>query len=336
MTQEKIAQGFEALTTSMQALSKDTDVSLTDALIEIMTDIHDGSIHHEFGKPTDEVTQEINQAINIIEWSKLSRGDIRKILQLAILKANRDDNLQANYQLTPDGLGYLLADFLLQTADLSKDDTILDFTVGSGNLLNTINDVLLMHDISVKRVGIDNDDTQLALATAVDQLLNQGTTEFYQEDVIAIDDTLKAKAVIADLPVGYYPVVPSDRYELRANDGRSLTHHLLIEKSLDFVTEDGWVYLIVPANILSGMDAKKIVQFITQKAQLKAFLQLPNGFFKDQRAAKAILVLRKTGVGPQSEVLMGQYPDLKDIDALKKFLQEIAAWVKLNKEQDRA
>ncbi|CAM3151427.1 class I SAM-dependent methyltransferase [Leuconostoc rapi] len=336
MTQEKIAQGFDALTTSMQALAQDMDVSITDALIEIIEDVQAGSIHHELGKPTAEVTQEISQAINTVDWSHIARGDLRKILQLAILKANRDDKLQANHQLTPDGLGYLLADFLLQTADLSNGDTILDLTVGSGNLLNTINDVLLMHDITVNRVGIDNDDTQLALATAVDQLLNQGTTEFYQEDVIAIDETPKAKAVIADLPIGYYPLVPSSSYETRATDGRSLTHHLLIEKSLDFVTEDGWVYLIVPANVLSGAHAKKILQFVTQKAQLKAFLQLPNDFFKDQRAAKAILVLRKKGVGPKSEVLMGQYPNLKDIDALKSFLQEIAAWVKLNKEQDRA
>ncbi|AEJ31530.1 MULTISPECIES: class I SAM-dependent methyltransferase [Leuconostoc] len=336
MTQEKIAQGFDALTTSMQALAQDMDVSITDALIEIIEDVHAGSIHHELGKPTDEVTQEISQAINTVDWSNIARGDLRKILQLAILKANRDDKLQANHQLTPDGLGYLLADFLLQTANLSNGDTILDLTVGSGNLLNTINDVLLMHDITINRVGIDNDDTQLALATAVDQLLNQGTTEFYQEDVIAVDNAPKAKAVIADLPVGYYPLVPSDSYTTRASDGRSLTHHLLIEKSLDFVTDDGWVYLIVPVNVLSGAHAKKILQFVTQKAQLKAFLQLPNDFFKDQRAAKAILVLRKTGVGPHSEVLMGQYPNLKDIDALKKFLQEIAAWVKLNKEQDRA
>jgi len=78
------------------------------------------------------------------------------------------------------------------------------------------------------------------------------------------------------------------------------------------------------------------LKFLTQKAQLKAFLQLPAAFFKDPRAAKAILVLRKHGVGRHGEVLMGQYPPLKDIEALQKFLQDIKAWVKLDKEQNKA
>ena len=51
--------------------------------------------------------------------------------------------------------------FLLQTADLKSGDTILDMTVGAGNLLQTVNDVLKMNGLDVKRIGIDNDETQL-------------------------------------------------------------------------------------------------------------------------------------------------------------------------------
>ncbi|WP_294974475.1 class I SAM-dependent methyltransferase [uncultured Leuconostoc sp.] len=334
MTQEKIATYFEALTTSTQALAQDTDNSMIDALIEVLEDIHVGNVQHELDKPTVEITDKIQNLINAFDWQNMTQADLRKVLQLVILKANRDDKTPANYQLTPDGIGYLLADFLSQTANLSDGDTIIDFTVGTGNLLNTINDVLRMNNVTINPIGIDNDETQLALASAVDDLLNQGKTDFYQEDVIATKDVPKSKAVIADLPVGYYPIQPGDNYDTRATEGRSFVHHLLIEKSLEFVTEDGWIYLIVPADILNGDNAKSLLKLVAQKAQLKAFLQLPNEFFKDQRAAKAILVLQKKGVGTKTEVLMGQYPNLKDINALKKFLQEIAAWVKLDKEQD--
>jgi len=334
MTQEKIATYFEALTTSTQALARDADISMIDALIEVLEDIHAGNIQHELNMPTAETTDKIQSLITDFDWQNMTQADLRKVLQLVILKANRDDKTPTNYQLTPDGIGYLLADFLSQTANLSDGDTIIDLTVGTGNLLNTINDVLIMNNVKIKRIGIDNDDTQLALASAVDELLNQGTTEFYQEDVISTKDVPKSKAVIADLPVGYYPIQPGDDYDTRATEGRSFVHHLLIEKSLEFVTEDGWVYLIVPANILNGDNAKNLLKLVANKAQLKAFLQLPNEFFKDQRAAKAILVLQKKDVGTKTEVLMGQYPTLKDIAALKKFLQEIAAWVKLDKEQD--
>jgi len=290
MTQDKIAQYFDDLTTNSQALAKDADISLTDALIELLEDVANGQVAIEDGKPTPAVAEQIEKFIAAFDWRSMSPADLRKTLQLAILKVTRDDHTQANFQITPDGIGYLLADFLLQTADLKSGDTILDMTVGAGNLLQTVNDVLKMNDLDVKRIGIDNDETQLALATAVDQLLTKGTTTFYESDVVALTEMPKAKAVIADLP----------------------------------------------ANVMMGDQAKDLLKFLTQKAQLKAFLQLPAAFFKDPRAAKAILVLRKHGVGRHGEVLMGQYPPLKDIEALQKFLQDIKAWVKLDKEQNKA
>ena len=173
MTQEKIATYFEALTTSTQALARDADISMIDALIEVLEDIHAGNIQHELNMPTAETTDKIQSLITDFDWQNMTQADLRKVLQLVILKANRDDKTPTNYQLTPDGIGYLLADFLSQTANLSDGDTIIDLTVGTGNLLNTINDVLIMNNVKIKRIGIDNDDTQLALASAVDELLNQ-------------------------------------------------------------------------------------------------------------------------------------------------------------------
>jgi site-specific DNA-methyltransferase (adenine-specific) len=265
-----------------------------------------------------------------MDWSLLSPAEKRKALQLAVLKANREDQTPANYQITPDGIGYLLADFINQTARLRDNDTIIDMNVGSGNLLWTINEML---DVTVKRIGIDNDETQLALASATDEIINSDETTLYKEDTISIEEPPKAKVVIADLPVGYYPLQPSDKFITRNQNGRSFVHHLLIEKSLDFVADDGWIYLLVPANVLNGDEAKKVLQFVTSRAQLKAFLQLPNEFFQEVRAAKAILVLKKQRT-KNNEVLMGQYPSLKDLKSLQNFLQEIKAWVKLENEQN--
>ncbi|ETI97556.1 MAG: hypothetical protein Q611_LSC00401G0008 [Leuconostoc sp. DORA_2] len=115
-----------------------------------------------------------------------------------------------------------------------------------------------------------------------------------------------------------------------------MVHQLLIEKSLDFLTPDGWAYLLVPADVLSGTDSKKLLGMLTAKAQIKAFLQLPNNFFQNQSAAKAILVIRKKQAENTGDILMGQYPPLKDVDNLKKFLQDIKAWVKLDREKNEA
>ncbi|MBZ1508852.1 class I SAM-dependent methyltransferase [Leuconostoc mesenteroides] len=329
MTQEKIAQYFDALTSASQSLVKDTNTSYIDALIEILEDINSQTVHREFDKPSNDVVQIIQSTIDM-DWSLLSPAEKRKALQLAVLKANREDQTPANYQITPDGIGYLLADFINRTAGLRDNDTIIDMNVGSGNLLWTINEML---DVTVKRIGIDNDETQLALASATDEIINSDETTLYKEDTISIEEAPKAKVVIADLPVGYYPLQPSDKFITRNQNGRSFVHHLLIEKSLDFVADDGWIYLLVPANVLNGDEAKKVLQFVTSRAQLKAFLQLPNEFFQDARAAKAILVLKKQRT-KNNEVLMGQYPSLKDLKSLQNFLQEIKAWVKLENEQN--
>lgn len=329
MTQEKVAQYFDALSKTSGELSQEIDVSHIDALIEVIDDINAGDVHRELGKPSQLVAEKIEEAIKL-DWSKSSDTDRRKAVQLAILQANRHDKTPANYQITPDGIGYLLASLINQTADLVDDDTIIDIAVGSGNLLWTVSENL---NFQLNKIGIDNDETQLALAAAGDELINpHAPTTFYQADVLSLEETPKAKVVIADLPVGYYTVDDDWQFETKSSNGQSWLQNLIVEKSLSFVSDDGWVYLVVPAALLSGDNAKKLLQFVTSHTQLKAFLQLPNDFFQDERAAKAILVLRKKSNHPQKEVLMGQYPSLKNPKKLQEFLQDIEAWVKLDKE----
>lgn len=336
MTQEKIAQYFDNLTAITTDFSKDVDMNFTGALVEILEDINDGSVHVDANKPNSVIVEQIQTLTQSLRQDKLSADDLRKLLQLVTLKVHREDKVPANSQITPDGIGYLLSDFLLQTAALKTGDTLIDFNVGTGNLLNTVNNLLVDNGITVVRIGIDNDSRQLALASAVDGLINDRTTSFYEADVVQLEDTPKAKVVIADLPVGYYPMAAPSYYATQLANGQSMVHQLLIEKSLDFLTPDGWAYLLVPADVLSGTDSKKLLGMLTAKAQIKAFLQLPNNFFQNQSAAKAILVIRKKQAENTGDILMGQYPPLKDVDNLKKFLQDIKAWVKLDREKNEA
>jgi len=87
MTQEKIATYFEALTTSTQALARDADISMIDALIEVLEDIHAGNIQHELNIPTAETIDKIQSLITDFDWQNMTQADLRKVLQLVILKA---------------------------------------------------------------------------------------------------------------------------------------------------------------------------------------------------------------------------------------------------------
>ena len=135
MTQEKIAQYFDNLTAITTDFSKDVDMNFTDALVEILEDINDGSVHVDANKPNSVIVEQIQTLTQSLRQDKLSADDLRKLLQLVTLKVHREDKVPANSQITPDGIGYLLSDFLLQTAALKTGDTLIDFNVGTGNLL---------------------------------------------------------------------------------------------------------------------------------------------------------------------------------------------------------
>ena len=336
MTQEKIAYYFDQITTLNKKLSETLKISETEALIESVDILNGLEPDNMFDEQSKLIANNLQSLSHRLNSDIISTSELRKLMQLVILQVNKNDNVEANKQITPDGIGYLLADFLVQTADLQDNDTLLDLTVGTGNLLNTVNDVLEMNKIHVKRVGVDSDESQIATAVGVDAMINKKPAVFYHDDVIHFDEQIQAKAIIADLPVGYYPLEINDDYQTKVEDGLSYSHYLMIERSLNFLDDNGWAYFIVPASMLTGENATNILKFIATQTRMRAFLRLPSSFFKDPRAAKAILVIQKKDAKPTSEVLMGEYPNLKDIATLKKFLQDIKAWVTLIKENGKA
>ena len=65
-----------------------------------------------------------------------SKEDIRKALQLAVLKGMKE-HIQPHHQMTPDALG-LLAGYLVELFVKKEQAVILDPAVGTGNLLLTV------------------------------------------------------------------------------------------------------------------------------------------------------------------------------------------------------
>ncbi|USS91784.1 class I SAM-dependent methyltransferase [Fructobacillus americanaquae] len=273
------------------------------------------------------------QSLEEVDWTSLPFSDRRNILQLLVLKADREDKLPANLQLTPDGIGYLLGELIYQTANPNEQTSITDMVVGTGNLLWTIVESFSRHGLSATdSTGIDNDESQLALASELATALQEDPTLLFGDVIsLAKEKIAPADVVIGDLPIGYYPQAAPESFvtAFSEQDGKSYAHYLMIEKSLDLVKDDGWIYLIVPNDLLTGSRHESILKLFSKKAQLKAFLTLPAEYFQNQEQAKAFLVLRKKNALPKQEVLMGQYPSVKDQKALQEFLQDIRAWGKL-------
>lgn len=333
MINQQIPEYFDKIFAVVEKLQNEEKTTYRQSLVQTLSTLVAGDLTAADKNQLSEASQNALASLQSINWSALSFSDQRNVLQLTLLKADRQDKVPANDQLTPDGIGYLLGDLLYQTANLTAESTIMDMVVGTGNLLWTVEETLKRHDLTVHEAGIDNAETQLALASVTGEALHQEQTPLFLGDVVdlAPDAVDPVDVVIGDLPVGYYPGVgPADFVTTLSPDaGKSYAHFLMIEKSLDLIKDDGWVYLVVPADLLTTANHEAILKLFSQKAQLKAFLPLPAEYFKNQERAKALLVLRKPGVGPKQEVLMGQYPSVKNPEALQEFLQDIKAWGKL-------
>ncbi|CAK8053510.1 class I SAM-dependent methyltransferase [Eupransor demetentiae] len=331
MINKDVTQYFDKVFEAIEAYQKAQNSTYHGAALMVLKDINAGEAT---AIDQEDVKQKIQAAVDL-DWQKLDFSARRHVLQLILLKIDRMDKVEPNLQLTPDGIGYLLGDLIYQTADWTGQGSLLDLTVGTGNLLWTVEEVLLSHKLDPDRYGFDNSDEQLALATVSDDLLNEKPSDFYQADVLTVpkDEIPAADVVLADLPVGYYPGQPDGDYmTASAEANKSFAHYVMIEKAFDLVQPKGWLYFIVPANLLDGEESQKMLKFITNRARLKAFMRLPADYFKNAAAAKAVLVLQPKEASQQGEVLMGQYPSLKDPKGFEEFLQEIKRWVKLEKE----
>jgi site-specific DNA-methyltransferase (adenine-specific) len=173
------------------------------------------------------------------------------LTQLVLLKGSKTESLQPNHQLTPDSIGFLFV-FLIEQLTLKKEQPldILDIAVGMGNLLLTTVINLQAANYTVKGIGVDNDETLLAIAASDSLLMDEEIQLFHQD---SLQDLLvdPVDYVIGDLPVGYYPNdQQAEKFATHSEKEHSYAHHLLMEQGMKYVKPDGFGLFLVPSNFL--------------------------------------------------------------------------------------
>lgn len=334
MGQSDVGELYKRLDTTAALLKKDLDVSYMDALIETSENILDGGrIHVEDGLPRPEVQQQLRQQYAQVDLAPLSVDEIRQAVQLAILRGERTDLMQANHQMTPDSIGFLVAYLFEVLADLPDQATILDLTVGTGNLLYTVlNRLQDAGAPALKAYGVDNDDTMLALASVSARLQGLNVELFHQD---AISDLVvpQVTASVADLPIGYYPIDQrAKKFTTHAEKGHSYAHHLLIEQSMRYTAAGGFGFFVVPSLIFKSAEAKTLTKWMTSATYMQGLLNLPRELFHSADAQKAILILQNKGGNAKQakKVMLGEFPSLKDQAGFQRFAAELMQWKKQN------
>ena len=329
MSIENIEQAYDALYKAVELQQKVMHDSFYQAYIETLYSIVN---HYQISETLEAQISEADLQVlrgffEQLESTPLSLEEKRKVTQLVLLKGSTIEPLQANHQLTPDSIGFLIV-YLMEQLATSKEITILDPAVGSGNLLATA--LLNLGDGKIKAagIGVDIDDILLAIADVNAQWFDLPVRLFHQD---AMQPLLiePVDMIMSDLPIGYYPIDDKAKeYKVYSqNEDHTYAHHLMMEASMSYLKDNGFAFFLLPDNFLQSGQADELKKWLHQDIYVQAILKLPETMFKNQKGQKDIVILqKKTDKTKQAEVLVANIPSLANKPQLQHFLQEFDDW----------
>ena len=179
VSQKEIEQLFSGLDTSVQLLQKELGVSYLEGLSETGENILDGrKATQENKQPSDHAVEVLRELYEQLPLDSMEPEEIRKSFQLALLKGSKSDQIQANHQMTPDAIGFILAYLIEKIIDFDGNEfpkTQQEFLFKFKGIIAfydppkaNINEVLqhfYKAGILVKIVTGDNAETTTAIAT---------------------------------------------------------------------------------------------------------------------------------------------------------------------------
>ncbi|GAA0484276.1 class I SAM-dependent methyltransferase [Salinibacillus aidingensis] len=324
MDQEKVEKLFKWFDETTTIIEKEENIPYLDGLAEACGLLFSGDVAEEIEEPFKQTLLKQIQAEKLDDYSK---EEIRKALQLAILKGMKGATQQQHY-ITPDAvaifMGYLVNKFMGHKKELR----IFDPASGSGNLLTGVINQLSQ---KIEAYGSEVDPTLTELAY-MNANLQEHEIELFHQD--SLRDLLlePVDVVVSDLPVGYYPDDDNAKsFQLRAEDNQhSYAHHLFIEQSLHYTLAGGYLFLLIPNFLFDSDQSDKLHEYLNEQAHIQGIIQLPMSMFTSEKNAKSIFILQKKGIETKNpgKVLMAQLPSFKDVHAMDRKLNEIDQWFK--------
>lgn len=328
---ETIEKAVKQLQAAQNKLVETLDMAAIEALV-IVFELMLGQDDDEWATLSATDQANILADIQAADFDGMTPELKRQVLQLLLVATMREDGLQANYQVTPDAIGMWVGFVVEQFVTAGEPVKVTDLTVGSGNLLATVAQVLGQQKNEMTASGVENDDTMLTIASGMAALLGLDW-QLTLADAVADQPAVNQDVVLADLPVGYYPsAVPTD-FTTQADDGLTYVHHLLIEQAIKALRPGGLAALIVPANLFESEQAANILKYLQgSDVFFQALLQFPEKLFTNEKAAKAILVLQRAGgdAVQATPVMLARTPELTNVAENKNFVSEITAWMTAN------
>jgi site-specific DNA-methyltransferase (adenine-specific) len=321
-----VEQLFTFFNETALVLQEELSCTYLEALAETGENLFHGSILQD---EVSELTEKrLDKQYKEVDLNSFTKEEIRKAYQLVILKGMKE-NVQPNHQMTPDSVGMLMS-YLVDKFIDQPSFRLLDPAIGTGNLVTT---VLNQLQRNVQSIGIEIDDLLIKLAY-VNANLQEHPIELFNQDSLEPLFIDPVDAVIADLPVGYYPNdVRAAEYKLKAPEGHSYAHHLFIEQSVSHTKPGGYLFFIIPNGLFESDQAQQLREYFKEEIIVQGVLQLPISMFNNKNAAKSILILQKKGEGiaAPKQALLANLPNLSSVVEMDNILRKIDKWFQDNK-----
>lgn len=331
MEETNVFEQLEQVWNATQLLQKAIGYSYVEALGETLQNLlQDKRVQQVDGEPADEVVMQLEECYRSIRIEEAARQDIRRWIQYCFLKAAKEDQLQANHQMTPEAIALLIAFMIQVLSKQHKELTIGDFAVGSANLLSIVVDFLEKEHSLIDAYGIDNDEVLLHLASQSMALQKQSIRLMLQDGLRPLY-VPPLDIAVSDLPIGYYPVDEiAGTFETKSDEGHSYAHHLLIEQHIRYLKDGGFGIFVVPTTLFESPQAPHLLKYVQEVGYIQALLNLPMNLFKASSLQKAIFIVQKKGNGAKQakQVLLGNIPELKQKEKFAHFTDTFAKWSK--------
>lgn len=308
MNMEKIEQAFALVLRNVQLLESQLSTHFYEGLIEQNASYTGKSDLSDIRLMQDELRE---LALTKKEW--------QKVYQFALVKGAKAMHLQANHQLTPDAIGYIV-NFMIETLYRDSTLSVLELGSGTGNLAETL--LTGVSDKSIDYTGFEVDDLMIDLSASIADVM-QTDAKFLQIDAIRPQVIDPVDLLVSDLPVGYYPDDEvAKRSAVASLDEHTYAHHLLMAQGFKYLKADSYAIFIAPSDLLSSGQSALLKQWLTNYARIAAVITLPEGMFTEHHQ-KAIFVLQKSRQGKAPFVF--PLTSLTDPEIVKGFMMQFKA-----------
>ncbi|SDX58884.1 MULTISPECIES: class I SAM-dependent methyltransferase [Salimicrobium] len=322
MDQQNVEKLFTQIDEMATAISEGLNITYLEGVTEALDILYQGQVFEDY---PEKLQVDIRNKWLGFNKNNYENEEIRKAIQLATLKGMKGVT-QQQHLLTPDAVATFIGFLTGKLTEFHQGSVrLFDPVCGSGNLLTAI---LNGTDKDIVPYGSEVDDSLIQLAV-VQANLQKHNIEFFHQDSLQPFLLEPVDIVTADLPVGYYPDdAQAEKYELKAGEGHSYAHHLLIEQSLTYLKEGGYGIFVVPNFLFESDQAQQLQRYLRDHAHIIGMLQLPEDLFKKEKFARSVFIVQKKqeGTKPPKQALLVKLPSFSSPEKTSNVISQVNDW----------